>query len=404
MAKLLFALVLVVACFGCKKSKIEIADVSTQRSDENNTARVQPIISGVPDGESQLTALNLSVTGEGLVSFVYKLGLSEQTNCKIPADYSFQELEQSIELDISDLPDGDLTLCVLGQYEDESWQNYSDAKKISWFKKTGALPSVVNASTVSENQKISLIWDPPEGIVEGYLVIRSLIPVGWTPTDGEEYPLGSNDGFDVIYKGPSRLFEDESLTNYESYHYAVFSYDNLLNYSPGVRVGGIPSPDPVAWIKLREGSFVKNMVMAGTRYDGSKDLYVCRSIETDQIGKVSAFPGKFVPAAKGNPSSGTCYVPRSGKAESFEVLVGIGSSAVFDWKNIELGEQLSPSSFLAGNRLDSGLFICRFRNGEQNYYTPGYTEVSEPCTIDSYGEPDNILQNSSFEILTVLAK
>ena len=70
----------------------------------------------------------------------------------------------------------------------------------------------------------------------GYLVIRKAdSPVDFLPSEGVNYPLGTQSGNEIIYSGTDLEFLDTGLTSGTTYHYAVFTYtsDLLYSLSPG---------------------------------------------------------------------------------------------------------------------------------------------------------------------------
>jgi Subtilase family/FlgD Ig-like domain len=74
----------------------------------------------------------------------------------------------------------------------------------------------------------------------GTLVVRSDAPIAWTPSDGAAYAPGAEpaSGVFVIASDDvdhaSTALVDDALAPGVTYHYALFSYDEVPNYAPGV--------------------------------------------------------------------------------------------------------------------------------------------------------------------------
>ena len=126
----------------------------------------------------------------------------------------------------------------------------------------------------------------------------------------------------ILASGPGSTLVDAGLQNDNSYHYSIYTYDSARRYSPAATIAGIPSVASYTWLALKPGAYLENAVVAGTRYDGSSELYICRGKQrnpADQI--IARLPGKFVPAKKGDPSVGSCYVPDNRSVTDIEILV-----------------------------------------------------------------------------------
>ena len=133
--------------------------------------------------------------------------------------------------------------------------------------------AVTEVSLAPGDEQIVLAWrNPFDGDYAGVLVLRRVgdEPTG-APTDGTTYSAGNalGDGF-VVYVGTGSdsipgdrsTWTDDGLMNGETYHYAIFAFDGVGNYSTGMtgtaEAGETPSEDggclaagsgsPPAWL------------------------------------------------------------------------------------------------------------------------------------------------------------
>jgi len=88
---------------------------------------------------------------------------------------------------------------------------------------------------------VELTWiRPGDADRAGTLVVRSLAPITWTPTDGTVYAPASSPAPGVVVLAADDA--DHSAAPLEDFpvppdaiiHYALFAYDGIPNYSPGV--------------------------------------------------------------------------------------------------------------------------------------------------------------------------
>jgi hypothetical protein len=90
-------------------------------------------LSGVPSGLSDNVVLDISVAGEGVVFYKYKLGVATTTDCSVMSGYSSQRMvSQKIIDDIASLADRKLRLCVIGGSSLGNWQQV--ATSAEWYK------------------------------------------------------------------------------------------------------------------------------------------------------------------------------------------------------------------------------------------------------------------------------
>lgn len=395
---------LIVTTLSCKKGKIEVDDsFDDQQNGANGEPSLEPLLENLPEGTSSLTRINITVKGDSIANYIYKVGVADQLDCSNPTGYSLNGVGTPIDVDISQLPDGPIALCLVAQHDNQAWQNYDRAKRFQWQKSTGAIPSADNLRLIHGSEQLTLFWDDVAS-GEGYLAIRQVERTDWQPKNGVLYNVGEvvADNILILANGPGSTLVDADLTNNQSYHYSVFTYDSNRNYSPPSTVSGIPSLASFTWLRLQPGAYLENAVVAGTRYDGSSDLYVCRGMIYNPAGQVTArLPGKFVPAKKGDPSAGNCYIPGNRTITDIELLVITDGTfeSELEWILHAASNSVPVNSLISGNDLDESLFTCRFKIG--TYFIPGSHALNQACRVDAFGAPNNTAGSEGFEILTI---
>ncbi len=117
-------------------------------------------------------------------------------------------------------------------------------------------PAAFAALAVSD-ASINLSWiRPADADRAGTLVVRSTSPVGWTPSEGVAYPIGSEPvaGVRVVFASDADHsavpFTDGGLASGTTYFYAGFSFDEVPNYSPAsfasaTTTSSVDAPAPV---------------------------------------------------------------------------------------------------------------------------------------------------------------
>lgn len=115
----------------------------------NPGAAFTAIISGAPTGTNPIETLSITVGGDLITHYAYKVGLAASTDCAIAADYSASSIAVAAPIsdDISALADGEIRLCVVGS-NGIFWQNYADATAAAWTKRTQP-PSAPSALTLN---------------------------------------------------------------------------------------------------------------------------------------------------------------------------------------------------------------------------------------------------------------
>ena len=96
--------------------------------------------------------------------------------------------------------------------------------------------TVTNLNADCAGGQVSLSWNnPTDNDFRGVLILRKVGLIPTDPTDGlAVYDQPGTVGSPVTYR-------DTGLTNDQTYYYAVFTYDNLRNYSRGTSIKAIPT-------------------------------------------------------------------------------------------------------------------------------------------------------------------
>jgi hypothetical protein len=112
-------------------------------------------LSGVPSGLSDNVVLDISVAGEGVVFYKYKLGVATTTDCSVMSGYSSQRMvSQKIIDDIASLADRKLRLCVIGGSSLGNWQQV--ATSAEWYKQ------VFKPADLNINGRIGMDFNPTD--------------------------------------------------------------------------------------------------------------------------------------------------------------------------------------------------------------------------------------------------
>lgn len=104
------------------------------------TAAPMAVLTGTPASINDLTAFDVVVGGNSIISYKYKWGLSGSTDCTSSSGYSSTtSVSSDISLDLSSESDGLFKLCVVGINPIGTQQSFSSATEFTWQKKTPAI-------------------------------------------------------------------------------------------------------------------------------------------------------------------------------------------------------------------------------------------------------------------------
>lgn len=96
------------------------------------------LVTNVPAGKSEVTQItNSQVTARNLEGYRWKIGRSTETDCQVEEGYS-DEISGNMPIvtDISEIPDGGVTLCALAKNNQGVWQPLSQPTIYKWMKIT----------------------------------------------------------------------------------------------------------------------------------------------------------------------------------------------------------------------------------------------------------------------------
>lgn len=135
------------------KATDDAGNTSTASSDLSVTVDTTPPTAdttGEPTGTSNVTALDVTVTGTGVTHYKSKVGLSASTVCSSEADYSAEtDVATKITTSLAAIDDGEMRLCVVGKDAAGNWQTYADASSVTWDKQTNSAPTLTTISTLT---------------------------------------------------------------------------------------------------------------------------------------------------------------------------------------------------------------------------------------------------------------
>lgn len=146
---------------------------------------------GSPVDKSQETQLSLPVTAKDIEGYRWKIGSTPQMNCSQETGYS-EEIpgEMAIDTNITDIPDGGITLCALAKNNKGIWQPLSKPTIYRWVKfRPQALPvATVSNYPVGESNQTEL--DMPVSAVNPNDYAAYRWKIGSTPKVNCTQPVG----------------------------------------------------------------------------------------------------------------------------------------------------------------------------------------------------------------------
>ena len=403
--------------------KVEKPTDAGQNANAATGNRASFDLSNVPENSSSKTQFSIKVSGENLSLYRYKFGYAGETNCAESSDYGQATVPYiPIELDLSEMEDGAVLLCVIGQSNQGSWLKAHEAVTKSWIKKTNG-PSEVLGLTVEEQPDVlSLSWqgEIPEG--SEYIVVASTTSFDdIILKDGEPYQVNMilDNGAKIIAKGLSQSLTISDLELGEDYYYAVY-VGNKINLYSLPKIAFVESfNQPFAWQPSgQDESLYANSVLGGKQISNmneEQNLYLCRALHSGVDNGLIL--GQLVPGPNNSLGQGRCYsiafnqndelrvIPKN----SYEVLViqkgKLGEHIT--WKGIETPAAVYPESIVSGYEgiaMDQTI-ACRATDDEKNLWRPGlayYEAVDFGCNYSVYNGTSALITSTdtNFEILT----
>ncbi|NOY09466.1 MAG: right-handed parallel beta-helix repeat-containing protein, partial [Spirochaetes bacterium] len=199
-------------------------------------------LTGAPSGFTNITSIDITVEGNDLTAYKYKLDSAEWS----------PERDISEHITASGLSEGPHMLKILGKHTSGVWQQDENAETIYWTVDTTA-PSLINITACIYSGSaggVLLQWDNP---AENILLLRSAGSVS-APAAGRDYSVGDIiDSSVVVYKGTGSNFKDSSAGE-GTWNYQVFAYDAALNYAAGGNAGSTTSFDGFIYVNINSGN------------------------------------------------------------------------------------------------------------------------------------------------------
>ncbi|SMF14735.1 DM9 repeat-containing protein [Pseudobacteriovorax antillogorgiicola] len=355
----------------CAPSRQDIQAIAI--GEENVEASDQIRIAGFPDGYSRESSIEIAILADNFTHYRYKVTNSLTNPCSNETGYTPEApVSESVLVDVSELDDGEVSLCIVGKRDDE-WQAFSNATIATWTKKAnGPFPVASFAFTEGQNG-IRVNWTDAlvrDG-VEFLLFRTSEGQESVLLQSGKPYEVGDIEGdLTLVYRGLEATYTDYNVTEGETYHYFVFVGDTFLNYSEPLSVSIPTFGQPYAWLPqgLDESAY-EAAIAAGSQPGEAQDevLYLCRA--TLAVNKI--IPGQLLPGPTGL-SDGTCNVTDSVgpdvvnvSSTQYEVLIltrpSFDEYYIWELANFVEGvQQLIPQGALAAGRDDIRvMYICR---------------------------------------------
>jgi alpha-tubulin suppressor-like RCC1 family protein len=114
-------------------------------------------LSGLPSNPSSDLFLNITVGGNDILKYKFKLGLLGSIFCETTYDYSAEtDVSQSILSGLASYGDGYLKLCVIGKNTSGEWRDPALATTYEWLKNSSGLqmgpPLIINGPGVTLTQ------------------------------------------------------------------------------------------------------------------------------------------------------------------------------------------------------------------------------------------------------------
>ncbi|MFW7381572.1 MAG: hypothetical protein ACOH5I_22380 [Oligoflexus sp.] len=179
-------------------------ELINQNSEDQEATGVLQVI-GLPDGRTDNTEFNVTVSSTNFDQFSYKFGPAEQILCSESGGYSTpRPITEMLSITTEVFADGYIKLCLLGVRGAGQRQSLSQAMQAVWIKETvAASPEEIQEATISNEAQIPL---PPNVLSNNPYVINcnqeavtksinSLVPRALIIANPAK-----NDGTDQVYR------------------------------------------------------------------------------------------------------------------------------------------------------------------------------------------------------------
>ena len=131
----------------------------------------------------------------------------------------------------------DYTWAVIAKSEYGAWNIDVAWRSFTTSPDTNPPGSVGNLVVSPYSHSAYLSWtNPTDGDFAGVLVVRSRVPIAWSPENGKAHSGNISSDLVVVHDSSVTAFMDTGLSSNVLYYYAAFAHDNTLNYAPGVTV------------------------------------------------------------------------------------------------------------------------------------------------------------------------
>ncbi len=124
---------------------------ATQAEWTKTTTAPNAIINDHPTGQSNADSLSITISGQDVTHYKFKLGMSTNINCSLSSGYTHEKpIAEKITTSISFYGQGEVKLCVIGRNTYGNYQLMDSATQVTWIRDTIA-PSL----TIEENYFVS---------------------------------------------------------------------------------------------------------------------------------------------------------------------------------------------------------------------------------------------------------
>ncbi len=333
-----------------------------------DTSKFMAALSNVPDLYSNLTTLNVSITGSDVVSYKYKLGSASSTDCSSSASYSsIISISTNITDNLLGFSDGPLKLCVLGINSVGTSQPLTNPTSFTWTKD----------STPPGSFTISGVSGSSDSLVDGFLTSTGKPTVTWsssTGVDSYDVTIYENDGITIkcplltIYGDTSAAISTcTTLTNLINYKIKITAKDlannsSTASYTFKVNKTASSTKSSISGTSLvtADGSSASTITITLKNSDNVALEGLTPTFSATDTGSTNTYIGC---SASNNLGVSTCYL-KSTKAESKTISITSPfsltstSPVIFIAGNpTQLSYTIQPSNTFAGSAINPAIIV-----------------------------------------------